>query len=222
MTFDHGCIEDHEKYLAKVPRAVLRKRLDVFRLKEEVIEALPFICLSLDIREPFSEYRQWLHPLDPISLDDLKNWFGVPNEAAKQLSSESRALAIRGNLCVNNTHDLPRALPMMNHYEFEALDSEQRLAVQQAANSLLYGYVDPDEVERPPLLGVINYMLASAQDRKLRIFVAPDLIVCPKNVVKFKNIPALFFNNILVYGGGKIVTQSKTSIHAYQIRHIDV
>jgi hypothetical protein len=54
-----------------------------------------------------------------------------------------------------------------------------------------------------------------------KIFVAPDLIVCPDDEIIFKNIPAMLFNNILVYGNGQITTGSHTKIHAHQIQHVD-
>jgi hypothetical protein len=221
MAMEYDDIKPHEKYLAKVPREVLRKRLAVFRLKEEVMDVLPFICRKITVKAPFTEYRQWLHPLDPISLDDLKNWFGVPNETAGYLLSKTPTVSSKSRLSFNFSESLPRALPMMHHYEFESLDQEQRLAVQQTANSLLYGYVDPKQASQPAVSGVVNYMISAARKLKVAVFVTPDLIVCPDDVVEFENVPLLFFNNILVYGNGQIVTKSKTKIHSFQIRHVD-
>jgi hypothetical protein len=179
MAIEH--CKEHEEYLAKVSHEVVRKRLEVFHLKENVMEVLPFICRSFEVKAPFTEYREWLHPLDPVSLDDLKNWFGVPNETAKSMLSKTHTLTAEEKLCAGVSHEAPRALPMMHYYEFESLDHEQQLAVQQTANNLLYGYVDPERALQPPLSGVINYMIAASES--LKIFVAPDLIVCPDNVV---------------------------------------
>jgi hypothetical protein len=160
-----------------------------------------------------------VHPLDPVSLDDLKNWFGVPNESAKRLLSETRAIAAGGSLWAGATQVTPRALPMKRHFEFESLDLEQQLAVRYTANNLLHGYVDPEGASVPPLSGVIEYMIAKSIGYGVKIFVAPDLIVCPDDVVEFENLPALFFKNILIYDTGQIVTKSKTKIHAFQIKH---
>ena|SRR3984893_1221618 len=109
MASEHGCLE-HEKYLAKVSPEVVRKRLEVFHLKPTVMEVLPFICLSLDVRAPFTEYREWLHPIDPVSLYDLKNWFGVPNETAERMLSKARPVSAERELCAGVTDTSLRAL----------------------------------------------------------------------------------------------------------------
>jgi len=220
MATEHTCF-DHDKYLAKVPPEVLFQRLQAFRLDPTVMAVPAFICLSAVIQEPFGKYRQWLHPLVPRTLDDLKNWFGVPNEVAKRVAS-GPPTSVGGVQCCKATPELPRALPMMQRYDFQSLDHQQQQAVSQTAQDLLYGYVEPAATSRPPLAGVINYMIETASDHGLNIFVAPDLIICPDNVIEFKNIPVMYFNNILIYGNKQIVTKSKTKIHAYQVRHIDV
>jgi hypothetical protein len=210
---------DHDKYLAKVSYEVVRKRLEVFHLKSTAIEVLPFVCRSFQIAAPFTEFREWMKPVDPENLYDLKNWFGVPNETAQRMLSQTRSSSVDAKWC-HAPDEPPRALPMMRDYEFGSLDPEQQVAVRETANNLLYGYADPEKIQQPPWSGVINYMLKESEG--LKIFVAPDLIVCPDNVIKFKNIPALFFNNILIYGNGRIITESKTKVHAFQIRHVDV
>jgi hypothetical protein len=221
MATEHSCL-DHEKYLAQVPPEVLFKRLQLFRLDPTVMAVLPFICRSFSVEEPFANFRPWIHPLVPRTLDDLKNWFGVPNEVAKLAASGPPTSSVVAAQCCDATLAPLRALPMMQRYDFLSLDHQQQCAVRQKAQELLYGYVDPEAASRPPLAGVINYMLDAAVKYRPNIFVAPNLIVCPGDVVEFKNVPALYFNNILIYGNGRIVTKSKTKIHAYQIRHIDV
>lgn len=219
--FTQGDIEPHMRYLATVPREVVRRRLEYFRLREEVMDVPPIICLLGEISDKYAEWRPWLHPLDPVSLDDLKNWFGVPNEVARLQMSATRTLTDGGNVGGRLTRVRIRHLPMRREYEFHALDAEQRVAVKDMATQLLYGYVDPDEVARPPIAGVVEYMLRRTKATNPRIFVAPDLIVCPDDEIVFKNIPALLFNNVLVYGNGQITTASHTKIHAHQIHHVD-
>jgi len=216
MTIAHGDIEKHRQHLANVSPETVRDRLQGFRLQPGVMDVLPFVCKSFHVKSPFTEYIPWVHPLEPRSLDDLKNWFGVPNETAKQLESETRSITAGGKLWAGAARITPRALPT-RHFEFESLDQEQRLAVRLTANNLLYGYVDPESASRRPLSGVIDYMIAASINYGVKIFVAPDLIVCPDDVVEFENVPALFFKNVLIYGTGQIVIKSKTKLHAVQI-----
>ena len=211
---------DHDKYLAKIPPDVLYQRLQGFRLDPNVIAVPSFICLSAIIQEPFGKYRQWLHPLVPRTLDDMKNWFGIPNEAAKRLANGQATFAGGVRWC--KPSELPRALPMIQRFDFSSLDLEQQQAVRQTAETLLNDYVDPAVAARPPIAGVINYMLETAINHGPKILVAPDLVVCPDNVMEFKNIPVMYFNNILIYGNGRIVTKSKTKIIAHQIQHVEV
>src|SRR6185295_10402172 len=144
MASEHGSLEQHKKYLATVPPEVLLQRLRVFRLDPAVMSVPSLICISDIIQAPFAKYRQWVHPLEPRTLDDLKNWFGVPNEIAKRMSSEACTLSVGGELGCGLAHELPRALPMMHRYDFQSLDHKQKAAVQQTAEALLYGYVDPE------------------------------------------------------------------------------
>jgi hypothetical protein len=205
-----GDIEKHRKHLAVVSDDVVRRKLEGFRLKDVTMEPLPFICQPFTVRAPFTEYRKWLHPLDPVTLDDLKNWFGVPNEIAMRMKQERHVIA----------EDItPIALPQRG-FDFTKLDNEQRKAVRQMSKNLLYGYVTPESQSVPAVQAVVRYMLSSAKVGKLQVFVAPYLIVCPDTVVEFHNLPVLYFNNILIYGNGKIKTSSTTTIHAVQIKRV--
>jgi hypothetical protein len=220
MALSHKNLEPHKKYLASVPPEVVRRRLGMFRLKPEVMEALPIICLNLEIDPKVEIWKEWLHPIDPVSLDDLKNWFGVPNEVARKQMSETCSLSAGGRQgALKRVH--VAHLPTTQSYNFGRLDHKEKVAVRQMANNLLSGYVDRDEVERPQTRGVINYMLERIKRTNPKVFVAPDLIVCPDDNIVFKNLPALVFNNILIYGGGRITTNGHTKIHAYQIRHVN-
>ena len=85
MEIVHGDIEPHRKYLANIAPDVRARRLRHYRLESATLEILPFICLSDIVTSKFPKWRRYMHPLDPISLDDLKNWFGIPNDAAEAL-----------------------------------------------------------------------------------------------------------------------------------------
>ncbi len=213
-------IEKHKKHLAVVSADAVRRKLEGFRLKEVRLEPLPFICQSFTVKLPFTEYRKWMHPLDPVSLDDLKNWFGVPNEVAKSMSKETRVVCDNGKLWSGATQITPIGLPTERSWDFKKLDNVQRLAVRQMSKNLLYGYVTPESQKSASVEGVVNHMLTLAKIIKLQIFIAPDLIICPDNTVEFQGVPVLYFNNILIYGNGKLKTRNTTTIHAVQIKRV--
>ncbi len=213
-------IKKHKEHLAVVSPDVVKRKLEFFRLKDARMEELPFICRDFTVKLPFPEFKIWLHPLDPRSLEDLKNWFGVPNEVAKSMSKESRFICNECKPWFGSTQITPKALPPKGEWDFNKLDNEQRLAVRQMSMKLLYGYVSPESQKTASIEGVVNYMLAMAKLKEVRIFVAPNLIICPDNVVEFNNVSTLFFYNILIYGNGKLKTNGNTSIHAIQIKRI--
>ncbi|HEX7181044.1 MAG TPA: hypothetical protein VF756_04320 [Thermoanaerobaculia bacterium] len=211
-------IERHRKYLAEVPREVETQRLGVFRKKIEDVHPVPIICYLGEISNKFRQFHPYVHPLDPVSLDDLKNWVGVPNEVARKQMVRSSTAMGSGRACSMLQDVCVHHLPAARSFEFEKLEPEQRLAVRQTANNLLYGYVDEEEARRAPYAGVIEYMLERA--RAVPGFFAKDLIVCPGDKVNFSGFSVLHFNNILVYGDGQIFPGNNTKVHAFQIRHV--
>lgn len=212
-------MEKHKKHLAEVSQDIVKRKMEFFKLKNIELKALPIICTSFVVKPPFKEYKEWLHPLEPVSLDDLKNWVGVPNLAAKNLLKERRVICSEGKLWAGASQITPRALPSKENWDFKKLDNEERVAVQQMSKSLLYGYVEPESQKAPSVKGVVKYMLEAAKNR-LKIFMAKDLVICPDEVVEFQSVPALYFNNILIYGNGKLKTNGKTTIHAVQIKRV--
>jgi len=214
-------LASHEKYLAKVPREVTRRQLRAYRLSDSVMDVVSIVCIADEISNKFAKWRDFIHPLDPVSLDDLKNWFGVPNEAARRQLNETRTMSANGQMWGRLTRVRVKNLPTQRNFDFTRLDSEQRLAVRQMANNLLYGYVDAEEARRPQTAAVISYMLDQSRALHPKVFVAPNLIVCPDDHIVFDHIPVLYFNNILVYGEGQITTRGHTKIDAVQIRHVD-
>lgn len=213
-------LEKHKKHLAVVSHDVIKRKLDFFKLKDIEMVALPYICKSFAVKPPFTEFKKWLHPLEPVSLDDLKNWFGVPNKVAHRMIKEPRIINSEGRLWSRATQVTPKALPVKSDWDFKKLDNEERLAVRHVSRNLLYGYVSPESLRSPSIEGVVNYMLGSAKRGKLQVFAAPDLVICPDEVVEFHGVPALYFNNILIYGNGKLKTKGNTTIHAVQIKHV--
>jgi hypothetical protein len=214
-----GSLEPHLKYLAKVPREVTQRRLRGYRLHESTIDVVSIICIGDEISNKFARWRDFIHPLDPVSLDDLKNWFGVPNESARRLMNETRTLSDGGQVWGALTRVRIRNLPERS-FDFKRLDPEQQISVRKMANNLLYGFVDPEEARKPQVSAVVNYMLEQSHALHPKIFVAPNLIVCPDDNIVFDNIPVLYFNNVLIYGDGEITTRGHTKINAVQMRHV--
>lgn len=211
----------HEEHLAVVAPEVVKRKLAGFRLEKVNLEALPFRCKSFSVRpDRFIEYQKWLHPLDPVSLEDMKNWFGVPNELAKQRLQDTHR--VRGDTLMRSraTQIAPTTQLPSGNWDFKKLDNAQRIAVHQTSRNLLYGYVPPERQKEPATAKVIDYMLSAAKRLKMQIFAAPDLVICPNEVVDFHGVPVLYFNNILIYGNGQLRTRNTTSIHALQIKRI--
>ncbi len=212
-------IKDHKKHLAVVPDEYVKRKMAFFKIPKVELSPLPFECQSFSIRNPFREYTKWIHPLDPISIDDLKNWFGVPNELAKRMQTKTQIVNADGNLWSRVKKVTPKDLPQRTGWDFKSLDSYQRDAVKQVSYNLLYGYVSPESLQSPVIKGVVKHMLESTKNRTT-IFAAPDLIVCPDTTAEFHNISTLYFNNILIYGNGKIKTSGITNFHAFQIKRV--
>lgn len=212
--------QNHKEHLAVVPPEYIKRKMEFFRQPNFNLEPLPFICQSFVVRSPFREFNKWVRPLDIVSLFDLKNWFGVPNEVAKSTSRITNVVTADGKIWSGTKQFLPRALPQKKDWDFKSLDTAQRLNVREISNNLLYGYVSPESLKAPAIEGVVNNMVKSAKALKVNLFAGPDLIVCPNTTVEFSNVPVLYFNNILIYGNGKIKTSSTTKIHAYQIKRV--
>ncbi len=207
-------LERHRKYLVEVPREVNSARLQRFRLRDDIFSTVPpLICIIDDIVADFVKYKQHIHPLDPVSIFDLKDWVGIPNEVAlkQQRSFEQPSYG--------EQRIMMHRLPGRKSFDFQKLEPDQRIAVHQMAQRMLLGYVDKEQVKRPPYAGVAEYMLERARGN-LKAFVCPDLIVCPGDTVSFNGFAVLLFNNVIAYGNGRIRLGNNTKLHAYQIRHV--
>jgi hypothetical protein len=203
-----GDLEPHRKYLAERSPEWFRRQVAMFRLSDDVMDILPLVCIEDIVSGKFAKWREWVHPLDPVSLDDLKNWFGTSNEVAKR-----QGKVVRLSLMPDRT--LPR-----RSFELDRIDDEQRSAVLTTARELLYNYVDPADLDKPEIRAVVDYMVERARRSGVSIFIAPELIVCPDKEIVFENIASLMFTNILIYGGGTVTVRGHTSIHSQQIRHV--
>jgi hypothetical protein len=209
---------DHQKHLVIPPPEYLRAKLEIFGRDLSTAPPLPFICqhfkdysVSISPDKPFDphigELQKYIFTLKPESLDHLKEITGIPNQVLEHNSS----CAVRHDVCLHH-------LPPRDGFSFESLKQEQRTAVRNMALNLLYGPTNKERVSRPPLSGVVEFMLH--QSARLPIFLAPDLVVCPNHKITFSGFAALVFNNVVVYGNGSIEPGNRAKLHAYQISHV--
>jgi len=210
----------HRRYLAEPPADYLEEKLGLFKLKPDDLMKAPSVVIC-GLR---SEAR--IHPvagarpkvidvvshtkrLRPASLDELKELAGVPTRALTRARDvvpplpevDTRALA-----------KLPAKLSVPK------LTGAQRTAFFAAGENLLRGRTDAKTLARPANKLVAGTMLKLARD--MPMFYAPDLIVCPGQTVTFASYAVLYFNNVVVYGNGRIRLGDNTKLHAYQITHV--
>lgn len=211
---------DHSKYLLQPNDKELETKLRLFRVPLSELYPMPPICgfkeigpVILDPEKQFDphvgEINKYIHALAPESLDDLKELVGIPNRVVEKRASSVWPREVR-------LHHLP----VRNGFSFESLDQEQRTAVLDMAHNLLYGYADEELISKPPLSGVVEFMLKRAIGTAF--FLACDLIVCPDKTIEFKNFSLLYFNNVLVYGSGQVKLGNSTKLHAFQVIHVPV
>jgi hypothetical protein len=205
-----------------VAERVARFRVDAERLRR--LDALVACGLRAPARDvtvrPVKPWDPYIHYLEPRTLEDLKEWFGVPHETARANETVS---FIRDD-CDGRPRiapDGPRVgiynLPARRSFTFERLKAPERLAVRTVAEKLLYGPVDSAQLERPPLSAVVKYMLDAAQ--RLPAFFGTDLLVCPDHTVTFNNVASVYFNNVVIVGNARIELGNQTKFHALQVTH---
>lgn len=217
MKYNKGSSKDiewHQKYLAKVPKKFVEAKMKDFGLKVDAVQVESLVCRGrLDVTPREREFEEHVYRLGPHSLEELKRWLGIPDDVYLQRQNKTLERLARPP----SIHMLPMD---ELRFKFEALDNEQRSAVLQWARFLLYGptYEASDKLDQPPWSGVVSYMLERAKG--VNLFVAPDLIVCRGDVVTFNNFPMLYFNNVLVYGNGRIRMGNNVKLHAHSIRHV--
>ncbi len=125
----------------------------------------------------------------PESLDDLKAWIGIPQDAVDHARNGVPLRSL----------DLD-ALPP-EPFVFEELTAEQQAAVEAAAYNLLFGPVDPGTVSSAPLSHVVDHLLST--NRELRVLAAQELTVRDGQTVTL-NSPTCVFESVTIYGTGAI------------------
>jgi len=146
--------------------------------------------------------------VSPKSLDELKELVGVPARAYTPQAPQREFMTPT----MEALHALPAKLTVSR------LQDEQRTTFFQSAHLLLHGPTSPAMLERPGYQKIAAAMLQAA--RQLPVLLAPNLVVCDGEQVDFSGYAALYFNNVVVQGGGGIILGNNTKLHAYQIKRI--
>jgi hypothetical protein len=141
----------------------------------------------------------------PESLDDLKAWLGIPQDAIDHARNGVPLRSVDSD-----------ALPQ-EPFAFDELSSEQQEAVEAAAYNLLFGPVEPSAVATSPLSHVVDHLLAV--NRQLTLIAGDELTVRDGQTITLEG-PSCAFNSITIYGTGsirllqdcKVITDSLTYV----------
>lgn len=214
----------HKDIFVQPTPEFLRTKLEIFQIDRTKIVGLPpVIVCGLERKLKFHptkkfdpgiyEVGPFVHRVTPKSLDHLKQLSGVPNDV--YVAMRKRNLG-----CGEGPRLRPvdmRYLPADKAIHFDRLSAEQRIAVRDLSFNLLMGYADPGATRKQPYAAVVEYMLKRVVE--VPTFVGKDLLVCPDETVEFSGFAAVYFDNVIAVGNGKIVLGDSTKLHAYQIKH---
>ena len=208
------------------PPEFIKKKCEVFQIDRIQVERglYIFIC-DLERKILFHpvkrfdpsiyEVEPYLHYVTPKSLDHLKELAGVPNEVyANLMKQPGHCCTVGVRLRSVRMHDLSIGETIY----FSHLPAEQRVAVNDLAFNLLMGYADSDVTQKNPYKAVVGYMISRVV--AIPTFVGKDLLVCPDETVEFSGFGAVYFDNVVVVGNGRIRLGNHTKLHAYQIKHV--
>lgn len=215
-----------DQFVQPTPEFV-KEKSEVFQIDRGSIEKRPaiFMCPpSVPHKVVFHptkrfdpsiyEVEPYLHQVSPKSLNHLKQLAGVPNEVHVHSQKQSGGCCSHGlRLRAVQMHHLPTEETI----HFNRLSAEQRAAVQDLSFNLLMGYADSTVAEKPPYKAIVDYVIGRVV--ALPVFVGKDLLVCPDQTVEFSGFAAVYFDNVVVVGNGRILLGNHTKLHAYQIKH---
>jgi hypothetical protein len=225
MKEEKDFLREHREHLLSPKPEWLRDKLKIFKMKPEELKPLPPICnvlkgpVYLDPVRKFDphvgELDRYLRTVTPKDIHELKELVGVPNRVFEKLK---RPEGHSCQPCYRLRNVQIHHLPVKEIVNMDQLESNERIAVRDMAHNLLYGYADEKIKSKIPYKAVLDFMLERA--KLLNTFVADSLIVCPNEVVEFKNFAAVYITNVIVYGSGTIRLGNNTKLHSYQIKHV--
>lgn len=209
----------HAKHLVEPPPAFLQEKLSLFGMKPQELADLDslIICAlrkAVEIRPKAAKPKiidvvSHTRAVTPKTIDQLKELAGAPNRAFAKTREPAPTLH---PLAPKAVGALPQRLTISK------LPPEQKQTFFQLGHNLLFGPTTPRLLESPGYKQAVPAILRAAA--KLPVFVAPNLIVCDGEVVTFAGWTTLYFNNVVVYGSGKIVFGNQTKLHAYHIKRV--
>lgn len=209
----------HAKHLIEPPKEFLEEKLKLFNTKPAEFDKLdPLLICALrkgvlihpkSAKPKLIDIVSHTKAVTPQSLDVLKEIVGVPNRA---YAKNPRQVPQLHALEARTVAKLPATVAIAK------LQPEARETFFKVSHDLLHGPTDARLLARSGYKQTVAAMLKAAQ--RIPVFVAPDLIVCDGEHVTFGGYAALYFNNVIVYGSGRITLGKNTKLHAYQIKHV--
>ncbi|MEI7993717.1 MAG: hypothetical protein WCH01_02315 [Methylococcaceae bacterium] len=154
----------------------------------------------------FDEYS---YPVSINSIDNFKQLLGVPNTI---LEKKESSLNVKARFPVSMND-----LPTEKNFKIQNLDQRKRLAMQHMLTNVRFGYID-DEFRKSRTYEVVDHWIKT--EPKIPVFLGNDLLVCNNQCIEFHDYGAIYFNNVIVYGNGRIRLRG-ASLHAYHIKHVD-
>ena len=209
----------HAKHLMEPPAAFLEEKLKLFNTTTAEFDKLDSLLICA-LRKGVLIHPKSATPklidivshtkaVTPESLDVLKELVGVPNRA---YAKNPRQVPQLHGVEAKTVAKLPATVAISK------LEPELKQTFFQVSHDLLQGPTDARLLARSGYKQTVAAMLKGAQ--RIPVFVAPDLIVCDGDLVTFGGYAALYFNNVIVYGNGRIRLGNQTKLHAYQIKHV--
>lgn len=215
-------VKEYAAHFVNPPADFVKEKAAIFQIERGTIDLRPplYLCLTAgrwtrfhaqkDFAQASYHASDYLHYVTPTDLDHLKAIAGVPNAVHQREPGRYRHDC--GKWRVEMHH-----LPPETTIHLNKLSPPQRDAVRDLSLNLLFGPVDPARASEPPYKAVIESMLTRAA--KLPTFVGKNLYVCPDETVEFIGFAAVYFDNVVVHGNGRILLGAGTKLHAYQVKH---
>ncbi len=166
--------------------------LALHRLDRYLQELPPLSRSARQLDRSNPELAQNIVRLEPQSLDDLKAWIGIPNDAIDHAKSAVQMRPVEQS-----------ALPAQP-FRFAELSDAEQASVEALAHNLLFGYADPGQLSSGPAAHVVAHLLET--NRELVLLAGQDLVVENGETYPI-TADTCAFNSITLHGTGTIALQ---------------
>lgn len=196
-----------------MPNIAIETRLKNFNLSSTTIqlanlEVQANQTLVLDTKDP--KYSKNLSFLEPKSIDDIKRWIGIPDQAFATVPVTSSRSPVVIHRTISPDSSIRSGIVIPSTARFHP---DQVATLQIMARNYIFGHSSTVSVEQVPAL---NEWL-KAQQIKIPIFVFNDIHVAAGAVLNVKS-KVLFANHITIDKGGLIKMGNQSSIHAAGVK----